>query len=61
MQSMRGLNSRSVPHTPFWWFVLQCVVLVFALGIFIVSCYAISIVAGGGPHAFLLFDVSPAD
>lgn len=54
----KGLNGNTQPPMPFWWFIVQIVTCVLGLAIFIVACYCIHVLPGGGPQAFLLFDVS---
>jgi hypothetical protein len=55
---VKGLTANTPPAMPFWWFIVQIVTCVLGLGIFIVACYSIHVAPGGGPQAFLLFDVS---
>lgn len=52
----KGLTTNSPPAMPFWWFIVQIVTCVLGLGMFIVACYCIHVLPGGGPQAFLLFD-----
>ncbi|KAM0277123.1 hypothetical protein ACHAQH_006067 [Verticillium albo-atrum] len=60
--NMKGLNTRTHPHLPAWFFIVQLVVLALGLGIFITSAYCLSFTNGSayagawsGSPGFLLF------
>ncbi|KAM0328179.1 hypothetical protein ACHAQA_005586 [Verticillium albo-atrum] len=60
--NLKGLNTRTHPNVPAWFFIVQLVVLALGLGIFIASAYCLSFFNGNayagawtGSPGFLLF------
>ncbi|KAL9942399.1 hypothetical protein D7B24_003414 [Verticillium nonalfalfae] len=60
--NLKGLNTRTHPHVPSWFFIVQLVVLALGLGVFIASAYSLSFFDGygyagaySGSPGFLLF------
>ncbi|KAG7152243.1 hypothetical protein HYQ46_011921 [Verticillium longisporum] len=60
--NLKGLNTRTHPHVPSWFFIVQLVVLALGLGVFVASAYSLSFFDGygyagaySGSPGFLLF------